>query len=181
MATLKEQIAQWNSATLWRADAPTGPAPSPVSPVADSAAPAAPSPATPVAVTSVQQHDLAAAKAATVARESIDRDGYFEMKNMLHQKLLQRIDLTAVESMSGDRLQSRLRELAHQLIEEEQLPVNQQEHDQIINDLQHEILGLGPVGTPAGRSNDLGNHGQWLEKCVRRAPRSDRADRCALQ
>jgi len=145
MATLKEQIAQWNSATLWRADAPTGPAPSPVSPVADSAAPAAPSPATPVAVTSVQQHDLAAAKAATVARESIDRDGYFEMKNMLHQKLLQRIDLTAVESMSGDRLQSRLRELAHQLIEEEQLPVNQQEHDQIINDLQHEILGLGPL------------------------------------
>jgi pilus assembly protein CpaF len=136
MATLKEQIARWNAGTL--ADALNPAAATPVDVPSPATAPtAAPKPNAPT--------EFALSKAAPAQRDAVDRDEYFAIKTMLHQKLLQRIDLTAVETMTSERLEARLRELANQLIDEEHLPINQQEHDKIIDDLQHEILGLGPL------------------------------------
>lgn len=123
MGTLKEQIAQWQGGNLWQ----TAP---------DTAA--------------SDQPESAASNADSAAIESAgaldrSRDAYFAMKSALHQKLLSRLNLSAAEAMSPEALRANLRELADQLISEEQLPINAQEHDRILDDLQNEILGLGPL------------------------------------
>jgi pilus assembly protein CpaF len=70
---------------------------------------------------------------------------FYTYKTRLHQKLLTKIDLAAAESMPADQLRQQLRHLTAQLIDEEALPVNDQERADLIKELQNEILGLGPI------------------------------------
>jgi len=63
----------------------------------------------------------------------------------LHQKLLTRIDLTAIESLTPDRLRNELGVQLVALIEEEALPLNVQERNRLVADLKNEIMGLGPL------------------------------------
>ncbi len=123
MGTLKEQIAQWQGGNLWQS----------ASGKTDSDRPASPQGAAEAPLSE---------EAAALDRS---RDAYFAMKSALHQKLLSRLNLTAAEAMTPEALRANLRDLADQLISEEQLPINAQEHDRILDDLQNEILGLGPL------------------------------------
>ncbi len=70
---------------------------------------------------------------------------YTSIKSQLHQRLISRMDLAAAESMSGEQLRAQLGVLVSTLIEEESLPLNETEKDQLAIDLQNEILGLGPL------------------------------------
>ena len=71
--------------------------------------------------------------------------GYYAMKVKLHQKLLSRIDLVAAESMPSAQLSMKLKSMVSTLIDEDSLPVNDFERDQLTTELQNEILGLGPL------------------------------------
>ena len=135
MATLKDQIARWNLSTK-RASAPEAPPTVPET----TEAPAAPSPAAaaPVSPTS------AAMPSSIKAKASIGVD-YFATKMHLHQKLLTRIDLTAIESLTPERLRNELGVLLVSLIEEEAIPLNVQERNRLVADLKNEIMGLGPL------------------------------------
>jgi pilus assembly protein CpaF len=70
---------------------------------------------------------------------------FYEAKVKLHQKLLSRLDLAAAETMSSEQLGLKLKDLINKLIDEDALPVNNDERRQLISDLQNEILGLGPI------------------------------------
>lgn len=70
---------------------------------------------------------------------------FYEAKVKLHQKLLSRLDLAAAETMSSEQLGLKLKDLINKLIDEDSLPVNNDERHQLIADLQNEILGLGPI------------------------------------
>ena len=70
---------------------------------------------------------------------------FYEAKVKLHQKLLSRLDLAAAETMSTEQLGLKLKDLINKLIDEDALPVNNDERHQLISDLQNEILGLGPI------------------------------------
>ena len=70
---------------------------------------------------------------------------FYEAKVKLHQKLLSRLDLAAAETMSSEQLGLKLKDLINKLIDEDALPVNNDERHQLISDLQNEILGLGPI------------------------------------
>ena len=70
---------------------------------------------------------------------------YYEAKVKLHQNLLSRLDLAAAETMPSEQLSLKLKELINTLIDEDSLPVNHDEREQLISELQNEILGLGPI------------------------------------
>ncbi len=71
--------------------------------------------------------------------------GFYALKTRLHQKLLTRMDLAAAEAMPPEQLRQQLSELVARLIEEDALPVNARERQQLVGELQHEVLGLGPL------------------------------------
>ncbi len=70
---------------------------------------------------------------------------FYAAKVKLHQSLLSRMDLAAAETMSSEQLSHTLQGLINQLIDEQALPVNNDERRQLISELQNEILGLGPL------------------------------------
>lgn len=50
-----------------------------------------------------------------------------------------------MESMSQDRLRDELKTLVERLLAEESQPINEVERNCMVRDIQHEVLGLGPL------------------------------------
>jgi pilus assembly protein CpaF len=63
----------------------------------------------------------------------------------IHKKLLDKIDLAAIEGMPQERVKAEIRLLVERLLDEESMPVSRSERQQIIQDILNEILGLGPL------------------------------------
>ncbi len=129
MATLKEQIARWNLSSK------------------GTLAPPASSTAT--TETQSQPHEVTApaspdAAPAITVNASPGGD-YYVAKMKLHQKLLTRIDLNAIESMTPGQLRNELGVLLLSLIKEDDIRLNEQERAQVVADLKNEIMGLGPL------------------------------------
>ncbi len=74
-----------------------------------------------------------------------ENKAYQEMKSRIHRKLLDRVDLGMMESMAPDQLQLELSKLVEHLLSEETLAINETERKNLIRDIQHEMLGLGPL------------------------------------
>ena len=74
-----------------------------------------------------------------------DSLAYQQMKARVHQLLLGRLDLVAVESMAPERLRGELSLLVERLLIEENIVVNATERRNLVRDIQHEMLGLGPL------------------------------------
>ena len=70
---------------------------------------------------------------------------YQELKSRIHHKLLERVDLAVMESLSPDRLQEELKIMVERLLAEETLAINESERKSLVQDIQHEVLGLGPI------------------------------------
>ena len=70
---------------------------------------------------------------------------YQQMKSRVHQLLLGRLDLEAMEGMSPERLRAELSALVERLLIEENVVVNAAERRNLVRDIQHEMLGLGPL------------------------------------
>ncbi len=69
----------------------------------------------------------------------------FHFKHLIHQKLLDVVDLSALDTLADDEARRQLREICKSLIQEEQIPVTQTGRNQIIREIEDEILGLGPL------------------------------------
>ena len=72
---------------------------------------------------------------------------YQQMKARVHQLLLGRLDLEAMEGMSPERLREELSVMVERLLTEENVIVNALERRSLVRDIQHEMLGLGPLET----------------------------------
>ena len=70
---------------------------------------------------------------------------YQALKLGIHQKLLDRADLSAMESLAQDRLKEEIAVLVARLLSEDAVLVNDAERANLIRDIQHEMLGLGPL------------------------------------
>lgn len=75
----------------------------------------------------------------------LEKSSYHDLKSRIHQKLLDRVDLSAMERLPADRLMSEIKDLVEQLLNEEKTPINLIERGRLVSDIQHEILGLGPL------------------------------------
>jgi pilus assembly protein CpaF len=63
----------------------------------------------------------------------------------IHQSLLHRLDLEAMQGLSQDRLKEELRQMVERLLLEENLVLNAMERRSLVRDIQYEMLGLGPI------------------------------------
>ena len=70
---------------------------------------------------------------------------YQELKFTLHRKLLDRINLEALSSMSGERVRTEVRTAVARLVEEEKTPLSLVEKDRVIEEILDEVFGLGPL------------------------------------
>jgi pilus assembly protein CpaF len=77
--------------------------------------------------------------------EEHDASTYYDLKVNIHGKLLDRIDLAALESIPEERLREELRQLVERLLLEDGVALNDTERKRIVVDIQNEVLGLGPL------------------------------------
>jgi len=70
---------------------------------------------------------------------------YQELRSRIHRKLLDRVDLSMMENMAPELLTAELKALVERLLTEEAVAINDVERMNLVRDIQHEVLGLGPL------------------------------------
>ena len=67
------------------------------------------------------------------------------LKERLHRQVIDALDLTIVASLDNDLLKAELNKLVTELLESESVPLSMKEREALISDIQHEVMGLGPL------------------------------------
>ena len=70
---------------------------------------------------------------------------YQELKKQMHQMILDRIDLERLKRLTAEQFKHELALLIQRIIEEERIVLNQHERHHLVLDIQHEMLGFGPL------------------------------------
>jgi pilus assembly protein CpaF len=68
-----------------------------------------------------------------------------EMKSRLHRALINRMDLTKLAALSQEQVHAEVSRLAESVLAQEAMPLSTAERDRLVNDVQHELFGLGPL------------------------------------
>ena len=74
-------------------------------------------------------------------------DEYFELKTRIHDRLLDLIDLSVIETLGTDALKSQIRILVERILGEENIgvPLNLSERARLFTEIQDEVTGFGPL------------------------------------
>ncbi|HEX2531205.1 MAG TPA: CpaF family protein [Burkholderiaceae bacterium] len=72
-------------------------------------------------------------------------EAYKSLKGSIHLKLLEKFDLAALETLTPDKLRHEIAVMVERLLQEEQVAINDIERRTLIRDIQHEMLGFGPL------------------------------------
>jgi pilus assembly protein CpaF len=77
---------------------------------------------------------------------STKNTAYFqELKRRIHRRLIENIDIVKLDMLRGGELAQEISDIIESLIAEEGVPLNQQEKERLIIEVQHETFGLGPL------------------------------------
>jgi pilus assembly protein CpaF len=68
-----------------------------------------------------------------------------EMKSRLHRTLINRMDLTKLQTLTPEQVHAEVSRLAESVLAQEAMPLSVSERDRLVNDVQHELFGLGPL------------------------------------
>jgi pilus assembly protein CpaF len=68
-----------------------------------------------------------------------------EMKARLHRTLINRMDLTKLSSLTQEQVHAEVSRLAETVLAQEAMPLSISEKERLVNDVQHELFGLGPL------------------------------------
>jgi pilus assembly protein CpaF len=77
--------------------------------------------------------------------QAIQRDAYKQLKEQMHLRLLDRFDLTVLESLPPDQLRQEIASAIDGLLLDEETPISGLERRMLVRDIQHEMLGFGPL------------------------------------
>jgi len=77
--------------------------------------------------------------------QTVHRDAYKQLKEEMHLKLVERFDLTTLETLPAEQLRQEIATMIDRLLLEEQVPVSALERRMLVRDIQHEMLGFGPL------------------------------------
>jgi pilus assembly protein CpaF len=86
--------------------------------------------------------------ATPVAPKSPDKpatDPYQELKSRIHRKLIESLDLSALDSGGDARLRNEIRLILTKMIETENVFLTPFERERLIQEIQNETFGLGPL------------------------------------
>jgi pilus assembly protein CpaF len=67
------------------------------------------------------------------------------LKERLHRQVIDALDLSIVAKLETDLLKAELTKLVNELLEAESVPLSMKERETLIADIQHEVMGLGPL------------------------------------
>jgi len=73
------------------------------------------------------------------------QQSFQEMKSRLHRTLINRMDLTKLSSLTPDQVHAEVSRLAESVLAQEAMPLSVAERERLVNDVQHELFGLGPL------------------------------------
>lgn len=79
------------------------------------------------------------------AMSSAVSENYRLLKSRIHLKLLENFDLAELDSMAVSARQREIAAMTERVLAEEQAPINEMERTWLIRDMQHEMLGFGPI------------------------------------
>lgn len=82
---------------------------------------------------------------ADAFRNPVATDSYKSLKGRMHLKLLEKFDLAALETLAPEVLRQEISAMVGRLLLEEQEALNEIERRTLIRDIQHEMLGFGPI------------------------------------
>jgi pilus assembly protein CpaF len=68
-----------------------------------------------------------------------------EIKSRLHRSLINRMDLTKLSSLTPEQVHAEVSRLAEIVLAQEAMPLSVSERERLVNDVQHELFGLGPL------------------------------------
>lgn len=74
-------------------------------------------------------------------------DEYFEFKSVIHDRLLNTLDLSILDKLDRETLNVQIRQVVEKILREESLslPLNMSEREKFLNEIVDEVLGLGPL------------------------------------
>jgi pilus assembly protein CpaF len=74
-------------------------------------------------------------------------DDYFELKTRIHDRLLDLLDLSLIDSLDQNLVKSQIRTVVQRILEEQdyRVPLNLTEKENLFNEIEDEVLGLGPL------------------------------------
>jgi pilus assembly protein CpaF len=84
-------------------------------------------------------------EAAAAPQQTVQRDAYKQLKEQMHLKLVDQFDLTTLETLPAEKLRAEIAAMIDRLLLEEQAPVSALERRMLVRDIQHEMLGFGPL------------------------------------
>ncbi|HKZ42077.1 MAG TPA: hypothetical protein VJ044_14025, partial [Candidatus Hodarchaeales archaeon] len=67
------------------------------------------------------------------------------LKHSIHRKLLDKLDLESIASLSKPVLSNEIRKIVENLLIEETTPLSLMEREKLVNEVLDEVLGLGPL------------------------------------
>jgi pilus assembly protein CpaF len=81
----------------------------------------------------------------SVRADNMETRAYQNLKQQIHQLVLDRIDLESMQRLSHDQIRNELKSLVETLLEEEGSVVNDVERRTLTRDIQNEMMGFGPL------------------------------------
>lgn len=96
-----------------------------------------------VAVEPLLQRPLLVASSAS--QGPVASEAYQALKGRMHLKLLDKFDLAVLESLPPALLRQEIATMVERLLQDEQAAINDIERRSLIRDIQHEMLGFGPL------------------------------------
>ncbi|MER9139830.1 CpaF family protein [Mesorhizobium sp. M0830] len=72
-------------------------------------------------------------------------DDFLTLKVELHRHLIDRFNLSALETASKDEILNEIRPIVREFVRSRNVPLNARELDQLTSDTADEMLGLGPI------------------------------------
>lgn len=72
---------------------------------------------------------------------------YYELKTRIHDRLLNMIDLSLIDSLEETTLRQEIRKLVERILVEDKnsIPLNFSERERLFKEIQYEVMGLGPL------------------------------------
>jgi len=74
-------------------------------------------------------------------------DDYFALKTRIHDRLLDLLDLSLIDSLDQNLVRSQIRTVVQRILEEQEnrVPLNLTERENLFSEIEDEVLGLGPL------------------------------------
>jgi pilus assembly protein CpaF len=86
-----------------------------------------------------------AAKTDKRTSQGIRDTSYQELKSRVHNRLFEYLDLSQLPRVSEEKVTREIAQLTRRILDEEQVPLTEDDRAQLVREVQHEVFGLGPL------------------------------------